>query len=348
MNAHPSCFCSFIPPHVYDHLSKSGDPAQREAARRSMELTARLRGQRDVLGLLPSLSVTPGVMRRTIYDAQEQQQLPGTVVRGEDGAVSGDVAVNQAFDGAGVVWNFYKTLFNRDSLDNRGMRLDSTVHYGSGYNNAFWNGSQMIYGDGDGQILHNFVAALDVIGHEMTHGVTENASALVYQGESGALNEHLSDVFGILVKQWNLKQSAANADWLIGAGILIPPDPLPPGAVARALRDMLNPGTAYAGLSIGDDPQPATYANLFTGPFDNGGVHINSGIPNKAFATYAVALGGNAWETPGSVWFQTATAMGLSATATFADFRALTLKAAQQTAPTTVDALTAAWKGVGL
>ena len=342
------CFCSIIPPNIYKHLSNSADPRLKELGQKGLETTARLRGQRDVLGLLPALSRTPGGMRRTIYTAGNQQTLPGTVLRSEGAAASGDVSADQAYDGAGVVWNFYHDVFNRDSVDNRGMRLDSTVHFGQGFDNAFWNGSQMVYGDGDGTILTGFTAAVDVIGHEMTHGVTQNESALVYHGESGAINEHLSDVFGILIKQKTLNQNAAQSDWLIGAGVLVAPNPLPAGAVARALRDMLNPGTAYKGLAIGDDPQPATYANLYTGNEDNGGVHINSGICNRAFALYAKAVGGNAWETPGQVWYTAATASGLRSDADMSAFRAVTLTAAQRVAPATAAALQGAWDAVGV
>ncbi len=346
-----TCFCSIVPPHIYDRLSKSSDARLQEAARNAAALTERLRGQRDILSLLPSLSRTPGTMRRTIYDAQTQTNLPGTVVRGEGSPSVADGVVNEAYDGAGIVYDFYKTVFNRDSIDGRGMRLDSTVHFGAGYDNAFWNGSQMVYGDGDGIVLHNFTGALDVIGHEMTHGVTQNESGLVYHGQSGALNEHLSDVFGIVIKQYNLNQSAAQADWLIGEGVIIPPNPMPAGGVARALRDMLNPGTAYQNLpDIGSDPQPAHMNNLYGGSQDNGGVHINSGIPNKAFATFATAIGGNTWikSGPADIWYQAATASGLSSTADFREFRDLTVRVTQRITPANANQLLAAWAAVGL
>lgn len=348
MMQHSPCFCTFIPPHVLDHLSKSADPVHQALGHKGIALTERLRGQRDVLGLMPALAVTPGTLRRTVYTAANNEIIPGTVVRGEGSVPSGDVPVDQAYDGAQVVWQFYKTIFRRDSIDDRGMRLDATAHYGADFDNAFWNGSQMIYGDGDGQIFHNFTAAIDVIGHEMTHGVTQAASGLVYSGESGALNEHLSDVFGVLIKQRQLGLSADAATWLVGEGVLIAPAPLPTGAVARAIRDMRNPGTAYKGLSIGDDPQPSSYENLYTGPFDNGGVHINSGIPSKAFVNYACAVGGNAWGVPGKVWYQAATASGLPATATFSQFRAITIQVANQIASATAPALAKAWDDVGV
>lgn len=316
---------------------------------RGLQVTARLRAQRSQQSIASARSAdTPGILTRRVYTALNHEVLPGTLVRSEGGAPTRDTPADQAYDGAGTVWQFYKDVFDRDSLDDRGLRLDSTVHYGAQYDNAFWNGTQMIYGDGDGRLMHHFTGAIDVIGHEMTHGVTQNESALVYQGESGALNEHLSDVFGMLVKQRALGLDAASSDWLIGVGILIPPKPMPPGGVCRALRDMRNPGTAYRNLPIGDDPQPADYAGLYSGTADNGGVHINSGIPNKAFATYAIAVGGNAWETPGRVWYQTATTAGLPSTSTFAQFKAVTLRVAGEIAPETVPALEAAWSSVGV
>ena len=341
--------CSIIPPHIFNHLSQSADPQSQMTGLRGLQITARLRAQRTQMSVASARAAdTPGVLTRRVYTALNHEVLPGTLVRPEGGAATRDAPSDQAYDGAGAVWQFYKDVFGRDSLDGRGLRLDSTVHYGAGYDNAFWNGSQMIYGDGDGHLMHHFTGALDVIGHEMTHGVTQNESALVYLGEPGALNEHLSDVFGILVKQRTLGLDAASSDWLIGVGILIPPRPLPHGAVCRALRDMLAPGTAYRGLTIGDDPQPSTYADLYNGSADNGGVHINSGIPNKAFATYARAVGGNAWETPGRVWYQTATSAGLPSNATFAQFKATTLRVAAEVAPSTVKALEQAWSAVGV
>jgi Zn-dependent metalloprotease len=337
---------------MYDKLSQSAYADIQAAARRSLAITERLRGQRDILGLFPALAArTPGTKRRTVYDAQTNQDLPGVLVRGEGAAAVADQAINDAYDGSGVVWDFYNAIFQRDSIDGRGMRLDSTVHFAVDYDNAFWNGSQMVYGDGDGIVLHNLTGALEVIAHEITHGVTQNESGLVYQGQSGALNEHISDVFGVVVKQYHLNQTAAQADWLVGVGILVAPNPMPAGGVCRALRDMLNPGTAYVNLpDLGSDTQPAHMRNFYNGSDDHGGVHTNSGIPNKAFATYARAVGGNTWSAngPAAVWYRTATASGLKATAQFKDFRDLSVAAAQQIAPATVNQLVAAWGDVGL
>jgi Zn-dependent metalloprotease len=181
------------------------------------------------------------------------------------------------------------------------MKLDSTVHYGEDYNNAFWNGTQMVYGNGDGEIFQRFTKSIDVIGHELTHGVTQYEAALEYEGQAGALNESFSDVFGSLVKQYALKQRADKADWLIGAGLFTNK------IKGVALRSMKEPGSAYNDPTIGKDPQPGHMKNYVKTSSDNGGVHINSGIPNKAFYLAAIELGGYAWEKAGRIWYVTLT-----------------------------------------
>ena len=224
-------------------------------------------------------------------------KLPGMLVRLESDKPSKDVAVNEAFDGCGATYHFYKTVLDRNSVDGGGMRLDSSVHYGKRYANAFWDGRQMVYGDGDGKIFNRFTSAIDVIGHELTHGVTQYEAALAYDGQSGALNEHFSDVFGTLVKQFTLKQTAASADWLIGVGIFTKK------IKGLAIRSMKAPGTAYDDPLIGRDDQPSHMKNFVQTHSDNGGVHRNSGIPNKAFYEVATLIGGQSWDTAGKIWY---------------------------------------------
>jgi Zn-dependent metalloprotease len=316
--------CSFIPPHIFEHVATHGDAEQRERARVALEIAAQLRGQRSALTELAfaARGVAPGEERRTVYDAQNKRTLPGKLVRSEGGAAVKDVAVNEAFDGAGNTYDFYEHVFNRKSVDDRGMRLDSSVHFGAKYSNAQWNGRQMVYGDGDGRLFNRFTSALDVIGHELTHGVTQFTAALDYEDEPGALNEHFSDVFGALVKQYTLKQTATKADWLIGSGLLAK------NVKGVAIRSMKSPGTAYDDPVLGKDPQPATMKNFVRTQEDNGGVHINSGIPNHAFYRVATALGGKAWEVAGKVWYRTLTAQ-LKHNASFADCANATARAAR-------------------
>jgi len=292
-----SCCCYIIPPHVLDRVLDRGTAKQKDWARNMIGHSARMRGRRDVFTLLgPALSLSAGTKRRTIYDTHNTETLPGDLVRGEGQDPVADDAVNQAYDGSGNTYDFYSDVYSRNSIDGRGMRLDSTVHYSQTFDNAFWDGRQMVYGDG-GQFFHNLTACIDVIAHELTHGVTGFESGLVYQGQSGALNESISDVFGSLVKQWVNKQTVDQADWLIGEGIFINDAP------GKALRSMKAPGTAYDDPDLGKDPQPADMDHLYTGDQDHGGVHINSGIPNRAFYLTASALGGFAWEKAGKIWY---------------------------------------------
>jgi Zn-dependent metalloprotease len=314
VKAHHPAVCFIVPPHVLKHLSTSTDVAVRERAQHALEIAAAARGRREAIGPLAGLlAVSPGVKRRTVYDARHGTKLPGKLIRGEGAKPSSDKDVNQAYDFAGNTYDFYNQVFQRNSVDNHGMRLDSTVHYNQSFNNAFWDGTQMVYGDGDGVIFVHFTTCIDVIGHELTHGVTQFTSKLEYEGQSGALNEHFSDVMGSLVKQWTLKQTAAQADWLIGKGLL------GPGIKGIALRSMKAPGTAYSDpKTLGRDPQPGHMKDYVNTNQDNGGVHINSGVPNKAFFNVASALGGNAWEKAGKIWYSAFTNK-LGPAAQFAD-----------------------------
>jgi Zn-dependent metalloprotease len=297
----PRCLNCVMPPYLLKKLLESKDRDVREAAFNTLMTTARLHGERSVRA---ATFVAPaGGGRRTISDCRHSTVLASAVVsRTEDGGASADASVNRAFEGLGNTRDFYKEVFDRDSIDGRGMRLDGFVHRGLRFNNAFWDGQEMVFGDGDGVIFTDFTKGLDVIGHELTHGVTEFTANLRFHVQSGALNESISDVFGSLVKQWSLGQTAAEADWLIGAEITTP------SIGADALRSLKAPGTAFDNDLLGKDPQPDHMDKFVVMPdddeHDNGGVHTNSGIPNKAFFLTADAIGGNAWLAPGHIWFE--------------------------------------------
>ena len=273
----------------------------------TLKASEQMRGQRQALSEFTAAAfrVAVGGRERIVYDAKHGSSLPGTVVRRENDPATSDVGVNEAFDGSGVTYDLYKNVYERNSIDNNDMRLDSTVHYQTGYDNAFWNGEQMVYGDGDEdqpeseRLFNRFTIAIDVIGHELTHGVTQFEAKLTYSLQPGALNESMSDVFGSLVKQYSLNQTATQADWIIGAGLLTS------NVNGVGIRSMKAPGTAYDDPVLGKDPQPAHMKDYVTTISDNGGVHINSGIPNHAFYVAAFELGGNAWEKAGQVWYVT-------------------------------------------
>jgi Zn-dependent metalloprotease len=341
-----------LPPHILHAIAKNGTPAQRKAALQTLAMDQTFRGLRQaearpygIVRAVPPKRVPAPVKRRTIYDAAGRQKLPGRIVRKEGARASGDAAVDEAYDGLGATFDFYLNAYNRNSIDGAGLPLDGTVHYGVRYDNAFWDGSRMVFGDGDGKLFNRFTIALDVIGHELTHGVTGQEAGLAYHDQPGALNESLSDVFGSLVKQYALKQDAGAADWLIGAGLLAK------GVKGVALRSMKAPGTAYDDRVLGRDPQPAHMRDFVHMTDDNGGVHINSGIPNHAFYLAAVAIGGRAWEAAGRIWYDALRDPRLKPSANFAAFAKLTVAVAGRLHKRTSREATAvaqAWRDVGV
>ena len=291
------------------------------------DLVRRARGLES--GRRPQVTATvPGVPERSIHDAQHGTTLPGKLVRAEGAKPVKDVAVNEAYDGLGATWQMLWTAYKRDSLDGKGLPLVASVHYERDYDNAFWDGAQMVFGDGDGVYFDGFTSCLDVIGHELTHGMTQYTAGLTYVAQSGALNESVSDVFGSLVKQLHNGETAEQADWLIGAGLFTDK------VHGVALRSMKAPGTAYDDPNLGKDPQPADmdgYQDLpHDAEHDNGGVHTNSGIPNRAFALAATAIGGYAWEAPGLIWYDTLTGKGMPKDIEFAGFAERTIAAAKK------------------
>ncbi|HZC02038.1 MAG TPA: M4 family metallopeptidase, partial [Gammaproteobacteria bacterium] len=240
---------------------------------------------------------------------------------------------------------FFWEAYDRNSIDDEGLPLDATVHYGQQYDNAFWDGRRMVFGDGDGEIFNRFTVAVDVIGHELAHGVTEDEAGLIYNAQAGALNESMSDVFGSLVKQRPLRQTADQADWLIGAGLLTS------NVRGVALRSMKAPGTAYDDPMLGKDPQPAHMRDYVRTDRDNGGVHINSGIPNHAFYLVATRLGGQAWERAGRIWYETLRDSQLRPNTGFQRFAGLTVTVAGRlydTGSPEQQAVREGWNQVGI
>ncbi len=344
-----ACRCAIVPPAMLRHIALAGSPAQREAALGTLATDATSRLRRATAQLMErgvprvALLGQPPAVHRAIYDARHRTALPGKLLRAEGAAKSRDAACNEAYDGLGATFDLFRDVFQRNSIDGAGLHLDASVHYGRKYDNAFWDGRQMVFGDGDGELFNGFTRSLDVIGHELAHGVTGSEANLVYVGESGALNESLSDVFGSLVKQYTRRQKARDADWLIGEGLF----------TARvhgvALRSMKAPGTAFDDPVLGKDDQPATMKDYVHTAADNGGVHTNSGIPNHAFYLAATAIGGNAWDEAGHVWYETLRDRNLGATATFAHFAERSVANADRLYGAAVrKAVIAAWRAVAV
>lgn len=342
-----SSFCTIVPPHLLEHLAASDNPSVAAAARRTLIADASARAAR----VLPRAAAAPAgapagpaAPRRTIHDAGHRTALPGAKVRDEGEEATPDATVNRAYAGLGATFALFRDAFGRDSMDGAGLPLVATVHYDENYGNAFWNGEQMVFGDGDGEVFLDFTLPVDVIGHELAHGFTQYTADLEYFSQSGALNESVSDVFGSLVKQHALGQTADQADWLIGQGLFHP------DVEGTALRSMKAPGTAYDDDVLGKDPQPAHMDDYVRTSRDNGGVHINSGIPNHAFYLVATELGGHAWDRAGRIWYDVMTGGTLTPETRFSEFAAATVAAAKARYgdAAEIQAVTKAWAAVGV
>ena len=266
--------------------------------------------------------------RRT-YDGRNRSGLPGRLERSEGEGPVGDIPIDDAHDHAGTTWDYYMTQEGRDSYDGNGARLTSTAHHKRNYDNAFWNGSQMVYGDGD-IYFSPLSGSLDVVGHELTHAVTEYSANLVYANESGGLNEASSDIIGVAIEAFSKGWAIDSDTWKVGEDIALP-------ALGDALRYMDDP--TQDGVSI--DHYGDYYAGI--------DVHYSSGIANKAF--YLMATGGAFdLEAAAHVWYRALT-LYMTPSTTFAQARTATVDAASDlhgAASAQVAAVEAAWSAVGV
>ena len=331
--------CQFIPPYLIDRLASY---AGSDALARTRVVDEALRASRATTPAAgATASADPGAPAWTVSTAGHTATLPGIPVRAAGEPPSDDQAVDEAAEGVQASLALFREVYGRDSYDDRGAPVLATVHYEQDYDNAFWDGTQLVFGDGDGTVFERFTKPVDVLGHEFTHAVTEQTAALAYQGQSGALNESVSDVFASCLKQRLLGQRAEQADWLIGEGIFLP------SVQGRALRSMAAPGTAYDDPRLGVDPQVGSMVDYVETQQDNGGVHINSGIPNRAFQLAATALGGDVWEVTGPIWYAALTS-GIGADTDFAGYAAATLVAAEAVSSAARTAVEDAWREVGV
>ncbi|TMM57341.1 M4 family metallopeptidase [Maribacter algarum] len=284
--------CLIIPPHILEELAKLGNTS----CKKTLNDTHRILQKRNgILNNLLIREVVEGDGDRFVYDCQNRNQQRVEMVRQEGGEATDDESVNKAYVTSGFVRDYFKNTFGLNSIDDNGLDIISNVHYGKDYNNAFWDGDEMTYGDGDGKEFKDFASAIDVVAHELAHGITQFLANLEYQSQSGALNEHFSDVFGTIIKQKYLNQDISEADWLIGDTVVTEEFP------GVAIRSMKAPGTAND-----FDSQPDHMDNYYSGNADNQGVHINSGIPNKAFYLSCLEIG---IDDCAMIWFETLKAL---------------------------------------
>jgi Zn-dependent metalloprotease len=343
------CHCFIIPEKVLRKFSrdKNLSAQERKAFSTAVRFENEWRKAREVKTLLsqsakailPSglASVVISQPKVSVFDCQHHNTLPGVSIPNPESST--DQTCKRAFTETTAVAAFYQSVFGRTSIDNAGMAMLSSIHYSVHYNNAFWNGGQMTYGDGDGNIFIDFTKGNDVIGHELTHGVTQYTLGLSYVNEAGGLNESISDVFGSMFRQWRANQDVTQADWLIGKDIM------GAGAIARGyscLRDMSDPGASHC-LS----PQPTKYSQYHNGMDP----HESSGIPNFAFYKAAMAMGSNSWAIAGQIWYHALTDFGPSPNMTMKQFADRTRKLAKSlflSQKSVAIAVDDAWKAVDL
>ncbi|WP_338700593.1 M4 family metallopeptidase [Streptomyces sp. Q6] len=259
-----------------------------------------------------------------VFDAgggKELDALPP--VRWSGRPPTGDVAADEAYDGLTAAARFVREVLGRDTVVQKGGPLAAAVHYDKGFNNSFWNGSLIVFGDGDNKLFGRFTRCPELVGAEVWRSLPEMMTSFQFYGENGALSTSLCDVFGLLIKQFSLGQSVDEADWVLGAGLFAP------GVRGVGLRSLKAPGTAYDDPTLGKDPQPAHMDDYVRTDRDNGGVHINGGIPGHAFYRLAAALGGNAWERAGLIWWVALISGEIGHRTRFADFARLTVAAAR-------------------
>ncbi len=337
--------CQIVPPYLLERIARTHpDRGTGDRSRNTLEIDARLRQRRVET---PAASGAAGAQAAlapplfSVHTADQGSDLPGPLVRTAGDPPSGDPAVDEAYAGVEASLALFADVYERRSYDGQGAPVVATVHYEQDYDNAFWDGTQLVFGDGDGTVFGRFTKPVDVLAHEFTHAVTQFTANLTYEGQSGALNESISDAFGSCVKQRLARQLATEADWLIGEGIFMP------SVQGQALRSMKAPGTAYDDPTLGKDPQVGSMDDYVQTTDDNGGVHMNSGIPNRAFSLAATTIGGDSWEGAGRIWYAALTS-GLSPDTDFAGFAAATVAAAGDVSPEAVDAVTSAWAQVGV
>lgn len=320
-----------IPPHIVEGILKNGTSAQRAWAENILMPSDFVRVQRQNLFeiVIPKALLRERQKSRIIYTAENKPRIPGKIIREEGEGPVKDIAANEAYDYLGCTYDFYFEILKRRSIDDADLPLEATVNFREnpreGYSNAFWDGERMIFGNGDDhlpkkeRLFNRFTIDLDVIGHELTHGMVQFEIQLNYEDQAGALHESFADVFGSMIKQWKAGEKAIDADWLVGENLFTK------NVKAKAIRSLKAPGTAYDDPVLGGkDPQPSHMRDYLDTDSDNGGVHINSGIPNHAFYLAAAGFDGYSWEKTGKIWYEAL--KELKPKGTFSEFARHTIK----------------------
>jgi Zn-dependent metalloprotease len=345
--------CKIIPDDI---LEKLGDKVDEETFLPDADLSKFLRENRQFLLANPELKKPRRKVShkeiRNLYDSKNQYEFTATPIATDEQIHSSKESKYPALQLANKTYDFFHNRFDLESFDNNNAPIDVHINFGQKYNNAFWDGKRMVFGNGDGTYFNTFLTQ-NVFTHELAHAVTEYQCGLKYENQSGALNEHLSDVFAVCIDQQILKQKPTVASWLIGEGVFNTTKL--PGA--KALRSFKNE-LAYNDKLIGKDPQPKHMSNFKNLPNTNdgdwGGVHINSGIPNRAFYEFCVLAETEvsdertnySWKAPVEIWF--ATYPRIKPINTFKEFALDTISVTKRIHPQLEKQIRKAWNIVGV
>jgi len=345
--------CKFIPDDILDKLGEKKDE----------DLSQYIRENREYLAANPSIAAqlkkkyfkTTHKEIRRLFDSKNTLKYSTTPIAVDEQVHSSAPSKYPALELANKVYDYFHNQFDLESWDNKNAPIDVHINFGVKYNNAFFDGLRMVFGNGDGTYFNPFMTQ-NIFTHEITHGITqtlvENGKGLDYQLQEGALNEHMSDVFAVALDQRLAKQKPSQASWLIGEGIFVATK-----IKAKGLRTFKNE-LAYDDKLIGKDPQPKHMKDFKVLPNDDdndyGGVHINSGIPNRAFYEFCILaekeVGDErinySWKAPAQIWFNTY--KRLEPNTQFKQFALDTVSVAKRIHPQLTTQLKKAWQIVGV
>lgn len=344
--------CQIIPNRVFIQLAKKEkNPKKRKQILDTIQESIRQRYKRSVIYnnrklFLTSLRGVAGMERRWFYDCNNTWDFPQDPTLKFEQKHSHDIPEIESIiaqvhvSNMDEVYDFFRDVYKRKSFDKKSGTVKFFSHYGTNYDNAYWDGEQMVFGSG-GEYFNDLGASIGVVGHEFAHSIDQYDSNLRYEGEPGALSESFADVMACCIEQYVYNEWPDKAHWLIGKDLwkteVVGPE-------FKALRSMSDPGTAFPG-----DDQPSHMDNFYNGTDDNGGVHINSGIPNKAFYLFATSIGGKSWQNAGKIWYK---AIGdqrlVKSDCTFKQFAKATLTISKRVDSNLTTHLKDAWNAVGI
>lgn len=349
--------CYFVPKQISNKLKEKDKSMQKDVNTDQIDDSIRnIRknflknpAQRNSILAAMRKKVTHEEVRR-LFDSHNTYNLSEEPILVDKQTHSAQPSTNSALQLSNLAYDFFHDKFGQESFDGKNTPIDMHINYGQKYNNAFYDGLQLVFGNGDGKYFATFLT-LDILMHELTHGVTDHQCGLIYENQPGALNEHISDTFAMCLIQRRARQRASQAAWIVGEGIFTS------RINGKGIRTFKNE-PAFDDPVLGLDDQPKhmdNYADLpNTEDGDYGGVHVNSGIPNRAFYEFCIMAekevtdewSNRSWKAPLEIWYDTY--HRIRSDATFKKFAYATVRATKSLHPQLQTQILKAWETVGI